>query len=296
MESQLRYLFLKMVGEKASQWMSTDAWFIHPCFLTISVDSWNQTWSSLQCAFFSYYNWHLHQSARPVYYRVYTKDGPLEAKHPIYSNDRFISRIASTLVRPPQTAASLTRYLCKIEGLEHRQGTLYQSLSDNTALGDSTRLLFRGTTGPGPSDVDPVALICRHTSCGEEITGLKFSWITRIIGTRLWTALWCSSITCCWENNLMNFQCTIAFTTMMVGLSQKHLSTRAIPLWAVSRLFPCHRLTLCPPWKITSSCPKIYQVTMFRYLRMRAASLPWMTVMRSPSSLIHSQDFQKTSL
>ena len=26
-------------------------------------------------------------------------------------------------------------------------------------MGDSTRLLFRGTTGPGPSDVDPVALI-----------------------------------------------------------------------------------------------------------------------------------------
>ena len=62
-------------------------------------------------------------------------------------------------MRPPQTAASLTRYLCKIEGLEHRQGALYKSLSDNTALDDSTRLLFRGTPGPGPSDVDPVALI-----------------------------------------------------------------------------------------------------------------------------------------
>jgi len=36
---------------------------------------------------------------------------------------------------------------------------MYQSLSDNTALDDSTRLLFRGTPGPGPSDVDPVALI-----------------------------------------------------------------------------------------------------------------------------------------
>ncbi|KIJ95559.1 hypothetical protein K443DRAFT_11279 [Laccaria amethystina LaAM-08-1] len=97
--------------------------------------------------------------ARYIYYRVYTKDGPLESKHPIYANDRFISRIASTLVRPPQTAASLTRYLCKIEGLEHRQGALYQSLSDNTALDGSTRLSFRGTPGPGTSAVDPVALI-----------------------------------------------------------------------------------------------------------------------------------------
>ncbi|EDR15490.1 uncharacterized protein LACBIDRAFT_301924 [Laccaria bicolor S238N-H82] len=97
--------------------------------------------------------------ARYIYYRLYTKDGPLESNHPIYSNDRFISRIASTLVRPPQTAASLTRYLCKIEGLNHRSGVLYQSLSDTAALDDATRLLFRGTSGPGPSDVDPVALI-----------------------------------------------------------------------------------------------------------------------------------------
>ena len=51
------------------------------------------------------------------------------------------------------------KYLCKIEGLELRKCALYQSLSDKTALDDSTRLLFRGTSGPGPSDVDPVALI-----------------------------------------------------------------------------------------------------------------------------------------
>lgn len=97
--------------------------------------------------------------ARYIYYRLYTKDGPLESNHPIYCNDRYISRIASTLVRPPQTAASLTRYLCKIEGLEHRRGALYQSLSDNTALDGPTHLLFRGTSGPGRSDVDPVALV-----------------------------------------------------------------------------------------------------------------------------------------
>ena len=62
-------------------------------------------------------------------------------------------------MRPPQTAASLTKCLCKIEGLEHRKGALYQSLSDQTALDDSTRLLFRGTLRPGPSDVDPAVLV-----------------------------------------------------------------------------------------------------------------------------------------
>ena len=139
--------------------------------LTIIVDSWSKTASfSLQCAFLSpllNYNWLWYQLTRTVYYRLYTKDGPLESNHPIYSNDRFISRIASTLVRPPQTAASLTRYLCKIEGLEHRKGALYQSLSDNTPLDDSTRLLFRGTSGPGPSGVDPVALIVDTGAAGK---------------------------------------------------------------------------------------------------------------------------------
>jgi len=101
----------------------------------------------------------LYRLTRTVYYRLYTKDGPLESNHPIYSNDRFISRIASTSVRPPQTAASLMNYLCKIEGIEFRKGALYQSLSDNTALDDSTRVLSRETPGPGSSDVDPVALI-----------------------------------------------------------------------------------------------------------------------------------------
>ena len=115
----------------------------------------------LSFSFIRLYNWLSYQLTRTVYYRLYTKDGPLESNHPIYSNDSFISRISSTLVRPPHTAASLTRYLCKIEGfkLDHRKGTIYQSLADNTALDDSTHLLFRGTTGPGQSDVDPVALI-----------------------------------------------------------------------------------------------------------------------------------------
>ena len=62
-------------------------------------------------------------------------------------------------MRPPQTAASLAKCLLKIKGLEHQKGALYRSLSDNTALDDSTRLSFRETPGPGASDVDPVALI-----------------------------------------------------------------------------------------------------------------------------------------
>ena len=99
------------------------------------------------------------ESIRPVYYRLYTKDGPLESNHPIYSNDSFISRIASSSVRPPHTVASLMRHLCKIEGLALQNSILFQSLSEMTALDDSIHLSLRGTTGPGTSDLDPMVLV-----------------------------------------------------------------------------------------------------------------------------------------
>ena len=95
----------------------------------------------------------------PVYYRLYTKDGPLESNNPIYSNDNFISRIVSLSVRPPHTASSLMRYLCKIEGLALQNCILFQSLSEITALDDSIHLSLQGTTGPGASELDPMALV-----------------------------------------------------------------------------------------------------------------------------------------
>ncbi|EDR15487.1 uncharacterized protein LACBIDRAFT_321354 [Laccaria bicolor S238N-H82] len=97
--------------------------------------------------------------ARYIYYRLYTKDGPLESNSPIYSNDRFISRIASSSVRPPHTATSLLRYLCKIEGLALQNCILFQSLSEITALDDLIHLSLWGTTGPGTSNGDPMALV-----------------------------------------------------------------------------------------------------------------------------------------
>ncbi|EDR15483.1 uncharacterized protein LACBIDRAFT_321347 [Laccaria bicolor S238N-H82] len=101
----------------------------------------------------------LRPGVRYVYYRLYTKGGPLESINPIYSNDRFIGRILSTSVRPPHTVASLKRYLCKIEDLAPENCTLYQSLTENTALEDSTHLSLRGTPGPGSSVDDPIALV-----------------------------------------------------------------------------------------------------------------------------------------
>lgn len=101
----------------------------------------------------------LKPGARYIYYRLYTRDGPLESYNPIYSNDHFISRIVSSSVRPPQTAASLLRHLCKTEGLALQNCALFQSLSETAVLDGSIRLSLQGTTGPGASDLDPMALV-----------------------------------------------------------------------------------------------------------------------------------------
>jgi hypothetical protein len=140
---------------------STDVHYLF-IFWNDWIDTATESWGPLR------YNFILSSCTRTidlnhtVYYRLYTKDGPLESINPIYSNDRFIGRILSTSVRPPHTATSLKRHLCKIEGLASENCTLYQSLSENTALEDSTRLSLRGTPGPGLSVDDPIALVSGH--------------------------------------------------------------------------------------------------------------------------------------
>jgi hypothetical protein len=96
----------------------------------------------------------------PVYYRIYTKQGALESNNPIYSNDRFISRIVSRSVAPPHTAACLKKHIFRIEKFElSTKCTLYSSLSDQAPVEDSARLALRGISGPGVSEVDPVVLV-----------------------------------------------------------------------------------------------------------------------------------------
>ena len=131
-------------------------------------------------------------------------------------------------MRPPQTAASLKKCLVRIEGLQHRKGALYRSLSDSTALDDSTRLLFRETPGPGASDVDPVALIV-DTRAAEKRSQASSSVESRKLLERDYEQRYGAALSHFVENILINFQCTIAFTTMIVALSQKRLSMGTIP-------------------------------------------------------------------
>jgi len=98
--------------------------------------------------------------ARTVYYRLYTKDGPIRSNNPINANNPYISRTLPKFITPPRTALSLKKHLCKIEGLSGPKGsTLFESLSSQTAVEESFRLAVRESSGPGVSEDDPMVLV-----------------------------------------------------------------------------------------------------------------------------------------
>ncbi|EDQ99077.1 uncharacterized protein LACBIDRAFT_335368 [Laccaria bicolor S238N-H82] len=95
-----------------------------------------------------------------VYYRLYTKNNPVESKNPIYSNDRCISRILVKSVAPPRNIGSLKKHLWKIEDLDGTPtNTLYLSLSEKAPANDLTHLQLKGGPSPGSSELDPMALV-----------------------------------------------------------------------------------------------------------------------------------------
>ena len=126
-----------------------------------------------------------------VYYRIYTKQSALESNNPIYSNDRFISRIVSRSVAPPHTAASLKKHICRIEGFElFTKCTLYSSLSDQAPVEDSARLALRGTSGPGVSEVDPVVLVVDGSDAEKrsKVSSVEVKDLAEWSSTRLYGA------------------------------------------------------------------------------------------------------------
>jgi len=63
-------------------------------------------------------------------------------------------------VAPPHTAASLKKYVCRVEGFETAEKcTLFLSLVEKIPIGDDTRLSLRAKSGPGVSELEPMALI-----------------------------------------------------------------------------------------------------------------------------------------
>jgi len=77
-------------------------------------------------------------SPRLVYYRLYTKDGPITSNNPIYANDPFLSRTLTKFITPPHTALSVKGHICSIENLPRTtECSLFESLSGLTAIEDT---------------------------------------------------------------------------------------------------------------------------------------------------------------
>ncbi|KIJ89716.1 hypothetical protein K443DRAFT_613953 [Laccaria amethystina LaAM-08-1] len=51
---------------------------------------------------------------RYLYYRLYTKDGPITSNNPIYANDPFLSRTLTKFITPPHTALSVKNHICSV--------------------------------------------------------------------------------------------------------------------------------------------------------------------------------------
>ena len=94
-----------------------------------------------------------------VYYRLYANYGSIRSNNPIHGTDPSISRTLPKLITPPLTASSVKKHLCKIEGFPGATCTLFESLSSQTAVEETSRLSLRGSTGPGLSEDDPIVLV-----------------------------------------------------------------------------------------------------------------------------------------
>ena len=82
------------------------------------------------------------------------------SNNPVYANNPFISHTLPKFITPPRTTLSVKNHLCKIEGLSApTSSTLFESLSSQTAVVESSRLAFGGYSGPGSSENDPIVLV-----------------------------------------------------------------------------------------------------------------------------------------
>ena len=183
-----------------------------------------------------------------VYYRLYTTGGPLETNNPIFSNDRFISRISSRSVRPPHTAASLKRCIWKTEGVEGlEKGALYLSLSERKPLDDSARLALRGNSGPGSSEVDPVIFVVDKGDAEKRPKSASNAGSNELPA---WKAEHQYSALCCFVLKNLQFhahQFITDFTTKIVKPSRKRRLTRVTLLWVALTHIPfLHRTQSLP--------------------------------------------------
>lgn len=102
-----------------------------------------------------------------VYYRLYTEDGAIPSRQPLYSSDLYLGCVQATSVRPPQRATDIKRYLCQVENLNTSitsnttttTSNLFISAFDQTPVDDDAHVAILAFAGPGSMPDQPLALV-----------------------------------------------------------------------------------------------------------------------------------------
>jgi len=102
-----------------------------------------------------------------IYYKLFSKEGPHEVRHPIYANNPYIGLVDATVIPPPHTVSALVKRICNTEnkgsGVDWYNSDalsteLFKTLSslEPYSLDDSISLL--GEDRPGSNPQNPVIL------------------------------------------------------------------------------------------------------------------------------------------
>jgi len=107
-----------------------------------------------------------------VYYRVYTEDGAIPSKSPVYSDDPYLARIWAKQVALPRTVTSLKRCLSAVESISNHNGTsLFVSAKSETAMDAMSPISLTSRSFPGSTPDDPMILFAKGVDGESERLG-----------------------------------------------------------------------------------------------------------------------------
>ena len=163
------------------------------------------------------------------------------SNNPIYANNPFTSRTLPKFVTPPRTVLSVKNHICKIEGLSApTSSTLFESLSSETPVVESSRLAFGGYSGLGSSENDPIVLVVGVEEVEQRLAGTAQS--ERLPEAALPEPRY-GTFQNVMTNNpclLVSVQSIIASTTKMAHWLPRCLLIRKTHPWVVSTRTPSH--------------------------------------------------------
>jgi len=108
------------------------------------------------------------QSARYVYYRIYTQDIWVVSNQSASCDKPYVGRIKATWVPPPRTAYWLKRAVCKIENItDYASASLFITNSSPSPISDTEPVSIFLDGGPGSSPNEPISLVVEVTSDEE---------------------------------------------------------------------------------------------------------------------------------